>query len=305
MIQVSAKENVPSICKLPFWFRQDLPNIDKINEMKYLFKRNRLNTVCESARCPNNGKCWEQGTATFMILGDICTRGCRFCAVETGMPMMVDAQEPRKVALAVKKLGLRYAVITSVTRDDLYDGGAGHFAQTIYEIRRSIPYIKVEILIPDFLAEERSLKKVVAVKPDVIGHNMETVERLFPKIRPEANYQRSLQVLRKLKQMDSQIFIKSGFMVGLGETDEEITSLMKDLIRMGCDILTIGQYLAPTSGKRHFRIKRFVPPEQFDSYRRLGLNLGFKYVMSGPLIRSSYIAEECYEKCLQGVSKIS
>lgn len=239
-----------------------------------------------------------------MILGEICTRACRFCAVKAGKAMDVDLEEPKNVALAVQKLKLRYVVITSVARDDLDDEGADHFAQTISEIRRIMPQTKIEVLIPDFSNKMDSLKKLVAAKPEVVSHNIETVRRLSPKIRPQAQYDRSLEVLRNFKKLDVSIFTKSSFMVGLGETDEEIDVVMQDLLKAECDILTIGQYLAPTKLKRHLKVSRFATPKEFDNYKQRGLAMGFKHVMSGPLVRSSFIAEEGYKECFgKGVAK--
>ncbi len=287
--------------RLPGWFRQGLPDREKMEEMRAFFRRFDLHTVCESARCPNRGKCWSKGTAAFMILGAICTRACRFCAVKTGMPSGVNAGEPREVALAVQRMNLRYAVVTSVTRDDLPDGGAGQFARTIEEIRCLMPGTKIEVLIPDLADNIESLRRVVGAGPDVAGHNIETVRRLSPDVRPQACYDRSLSVLRNLRRLslafcsvnggDWPVFIKSGFMVGLGETQEEVVDLMEDLAGAGCDMLTIGQYLAPTKDRRHRRVQRFVSPQEFESYKFLGLEMGFKHVMSGPLVRSSYVAE--------------
>ena len=283
--------------ELPSWFKQPIPDMNKIREMKGLFRSSGLHTVCESAHCPNIGKCWGQGVATFMILGEICTRACRFCAVKAGKAMTVDGEEPRSVALAVQKLNLRYVVITSVARDDLDDEGAEHFAQTIAEVRKIMPQTKIEVLIPDFSNKLESLKTLVKAKPEVVSHNIETVRRLSPQIRPQADYDRSLEVLRNFKRLDPTIFTKSSFMVGLGETEEEVQEVMEDLRRADCDILTIGQYLAPTKLKRHVRVTRFVTPQEFNSYQQKGLSLGFKHVMSGPLVRSSYIAEEGYKEC--------
>jgi lipoyl synthase len=285
--------------KLPSWFRQPLPDMNKVNAMKEMFRASNLHTVCESAHCPNIGKCWGQGVATFMILGEICTRACRFCAVKAGRPMEVDPGEPHNVALAVKNLKLRYVVITSVARDDLKDEGADHFAQTILAIRELSPHIKIEVLIPDFSNKEDSLKRLVEVKPEVVSHNIETVRRLSPDIRPQADYERSLHVLRNFKKLDATIFTKSSFMVGLGETDEEIRTVMNDLRAAQCDILTIGQYLSPSQMKRHVPVKRFVSPEEFESYKKIGIEMGFKHVMSAPLVRSSYIAEEGYRECFE------
>ncbi|OGX31550.1 MAG: lipoyl synthase [Omnitrophica WOR_2 bacterium RIFCSPHIGHO2_01_FULL_48_9] len=294
-----------TVKRLPEWFRQDLPDMQKIGEMKSLFRTSRLHTVCESAHCPNMGKCWGEGIATFMILGDTCTRACRFCAVPAGKPLIVDPEEPRHVALAVKELNLSFVVVTSVARDDLEDQGAEHFAKTIAAIRSLTPQTKIEILIPDFSNRWESLKTVVAAKPEVISHNIETVRRLSAKVRPQADYDRSLKVLENFKGMDASIFSKSSLMLGLGETREEIIQVMQDLLAAECDILTIGQYLAPTEMRRHLPEERFVPPEEFDEYRRIGMELGFKHVMAGPLVRSSFLAEQGYKDCLERTSAIS
>ena len=287
-----------SLKRLPSWFRQELPNMEKITGMKELFRGARLHTVCESARCPNLGKCWGQGVATFMILGEICTRACRFCAVKAGKAMEVDIEEPRNVALTAQSLNLRYVVITSVARDDLPDEGAEHFAQTIRAVRDLVPEIKIEVLIPDFSNKLESLKKVVEACPEVVSHNMETVRSLSNKVRPQADYDRSLEVLKNFKKLDPYIFTKSSFMVGLGETQKEIEELMRDVRGTGCDILTIGQYLAPSEMKRHLPVERFAAPEEFESYKQIGLEMGFKHVESGPLVRSSFIAEEGYKECI-------
>jgi len=287
--------------KLPVWFRQELPDTKKINAMKDLFRSSKLHTVCESARCPNMGECWGKGVATFMILGEICSRACRFCAVQAGRPTQVDRDEPRNVALAVKELGLRYVVITSVARDDLEDEGADQFVATINEIRVLMPHTKIEILIPDFSNKYESLKKVVDVQPEVLSHNIETVRSLSQRVRPQAQYQRSLDVLRTIKMLDFSIFTKSSIMLGLGEKEEEVLQTMKDLINVDCDILTIGQYLAPTELPRHLRVQEFITPEKFDEYAQAGRELGFKHVMSGPLVRSSYIAEEGYTDCMRSL----
>lgn len=283
--------------RLPSWFKQEIPDMQKIHGMKGLFRSTGLHTVCESAHCPNIGECWGRGTATFMILGDICTRACRFCAIAAGKPSDVDSREPRHVALAVQKLNLRYVVITSVARDDLADEGAGHFAATIREIRALNPSTKTEVLVPDFSGKRENLKIVTDVRPEVMSHNIETVRRLSKKIRPQADYQRSLDTLRIMKELDPSIFVKSSLMVGLGETKEEVIETMRDLIDAGCDLLTIGQYLAPSKAKRHLPVVYFVSPKEFDEYKDTGLKLGFKHIFSGPLVRSSYIAEEGYKEC--------
>ncbi len=290
------------LTRLPPWFRQEVPDAQKINSMKQMFRGSRLHTVCESAHCPNMGKCWGQGVATFMILGEVCTRACRFCAVKAGLPQPVDSEEPLNVALAVKDLKLRYVVITSVARDDLKDEGAGHFVETIKIIRQLTPHVKVEVLIPDFSAKEESLIALTDAAPEVVSHNIETVRRLSRQIRPQAQHDRSLKVLRRLRELNKNIFVKSSFMVGIGERDEEIVDLMKELVDSGCQILTIGQYLAPTQMKRHLPVARFVTPAKFDEYRELGMKMGLKYVMSAPLVRSSYIAEEGYKSCMEALN---
>ena len=279
--------------------------MDKIRGMKGRFRSAGLHTVCESALCPNMGKCWKAGVATFMILGEICTRTCRFCAVKAGQPGEADRNEPREVAQAVRELSLRYVVITSVARDDLEDEGAQYFVDTIRAIRDYNPATKIEVLIPDFSNKPASLEKLVEARPEVISHNIETVRRLSAFVRPQADYDRSLDVLRGFKRLEPSIFTKSGFMVGLGETNEEVLQVMRDLAWAGCEILTIGQYLAPTRKKRHVRVQRYVTPQEFDLFREQGLRLGFKHVMSAPLVRSSFIAESGYKECLEKVKNES
>lgn len=272
----------------PKWLRTKI-QCKGLNKMKNFVGDMSLNTVCQSAMCPNIGECFSKKTATFMIMGDTCTRRCRFCAVNEGRPQALDKEEPKRVADACKKLGLRHAVITSVTRDDLADGGASHFASTIQEIKK-MPGITVEVLIPDFKGKKDSIKTVVDAKPEVINHNLETVPRLYERVRPIAKYERSLDVLKTVKELDRNIFTKSGIMVGLGETEDEVVALMKDLINIGCDMLTIGQYLRPS--KKHIEIEEYVTPEQFERYRKIGKSLGFRHIASGPLVRSSYHAAE-------------
>lgn len=294
-----AKEKFDSgVVRLPSWFRQEIPDMNKIQGMKDLFRGGRLHTVCESAHCPNMGTCWKQGVATFMILGGTCTRACRFCAVPAGRPDLIDLEEPQNVALAVKELGLRYVVVTSVARDDIEDEGAMQFAQTIQAIRELTPEVKIEVLIPDFSAKRASLKTLSDAAPEVISHNIETVRRLSPYIRPQASHDRSLEVLRAFRQLNDRVFVKSSLMVGIGETDDEIMEVMRELREVGCQILTIGQYLAPTRAKRHLPVERFVHPEEFEKYRRQGMEMGFMYVESGPLVRSSYIAEKGFQAAM-------
>ena len=279
--------------------------MEKIRGMKDLFRGSRLHTVCESANCPNMGTCWKEGVATFMILGGTCTRACRFCAVPAGRPDLIDNEEPHHVALAVKQLGLRYVVVTSVARDDIEDEGALQFAKTILAIRQLTPQVKIEVLVPDFSAKEGSLKVLSEASPEVISHNIETVRRLSPYIRPQALHERSLAVLRRFRELNPQSFIKSSLMVGIGETDEEIIGVMRELREAGCQILTIGQYLAPTQRKRHLPVERFLSPEEFENYRQKGLEMGFVYVESGPLVRSSYIAEQGYQAAILAMAGVS
>ncbi len=283
---------------LPPWLKRPIPALDAIEKVKSFCKQAQLHTVCEEARCPNLGECWQSGVATFLILGHICTRSCRFCAVQTGIPHGINWNESDEVASAVEGMNLNYVVVTSVTRDDLSDGGAEQFALTILKIKERCPQTKVEVLIPDFLGNEENLKIVVEAKPDVVSHNLETVERLSPVIRPQADFQRSLAVLRTLKKMNNGFFVKSGLMVGLGETDQEIYQTIESLYECGCDILTIGQYLRPTQTDRHVPVDRFVSPRSFEGFREFGLRLGFKNVVSAPLVRSSFLAEEGYQTAL-------
>ncbi|MEW5894217.1 MAG: lipoyl synthase [Candidatus Omnitrophota bacterium] len=290
-------EKLASQYALPAWFRQEIPDIPKIKKMQMLLRDRRLSTVCEEARCPNMGQCWGRGVATFMILGEVCTRSCSFCNVTTGKPAIPDPSEPEHVAEMVKNLGLKYAVITSVTRDDLEDEGAEQFARTVRRIKQANPGVAVELLIPDFSGRESLIERVIAAAPEVIGHNIEMAEHLFPFIRPQADYHRSLKVLKMIKKKAPGIMVKSGFMVGLGETDADVEKMMEDIRQAGCDILTIGQYLSPSRGLRHVPVQRFVHPEVFDQYRQHSLRMGFSHVLSGPLVRSSYIAESGYEAC--------
>jgi lipoyl synthase len=270
----------------PHWLKVPLPAGDKFNEVRKLIKTHKLNTVCQSAHCPNIGECWGHRTATFMILGDACTRNCRFCAVDSKPPSPVDMNEAKRVAEAVKTLSLRYAVITSVTRDDLPDGGASIFVNTINEIWEAVDDCKVEVLIPDFRGDDSALSIVFKAKPDILNHNIETVPSLYKLVRPQANYQTSLNVLKKAKQFG--LITKSGLMLGLGETSDQVIQVMKDLRKIDCDFLTLGQYLQPSSN--HLPIDRYVTPEDFFQLKEKGLSLGFKHVEAGPLVRSSYHA---------------
>jgi len=272
----------------PHWLKIKLPGGPGFSRVHDIVRDEKLCTVCQSARCPNIAECWSRQTATFMLLGDICTRNCRFCAVTSGNPGPVDFSEPVRVANAVKALNLKYAVVTSVTRDDLADGGAFIFAETIRQIRIKKPDCRVEVLIPDFKGSETALHTVLEAQPDVLNHNVETVPGLYSRVRPQADYRQSLEVLKRAADHGSKT--KSGIMVGIGETDSQVYNVMKDLLSVNCKMLTIGQYLQPS--KDHVPIERFVTPEEFDEFKRIGLELGFDHIESGPLVRSSYHADE-------------
>jgi len=273
----------------PDWLRVKFFGGERFQDLKRLMRTLDLHTVCESARCPNMGECWEHGAATFMILGDICTRACGFCAVPSGKPAgPPDEDEPYRVADAVAKMGLRYAVVTSVNRDDQPDGGAQIFARTIEEIRNRVPGCKVEVLIPDFRGDWNALETVLAAKPDVLNHNTETVPRLYRQVRKGAVYERSLELLRRSKAGHPEIPTKTGMMLGLGEERQEVLSTIEELARQGTNILTLGQYLQPT--REHLPVVRYVHPDEFREYKLLGQAMGFKHVESGPLVRSSYHA---------------
>jgi lipoic acid synthetase len=275
----------------PEWLRVKFFNGPNYQDLKRIMRTLGLNTVCESARCPNMGECWEHRTATFMILGNICTRACGFCAVPSGKPAgPPDELEPERVAEAVERMGLRYAVVTSVNRDDQPDGGAAIFARTITEIRRRVPACKVEVLIPDFRGDWSALETVIAARPDVLNHNTETVPRLYHEVRKGAVYSRSLELLRRAKSLAPEMPTKTGLMLGLGEEREEVLAAMQDLAVQGTDILTLGQYLQPT--REHLPIVRYVHPDEFAEYKKLGEQMGFAHVESGPLVRSSYHAFE-------------
>jgi lipoic acid synthetase len=279
--------------KRPEWLRVKTSWGENYRHLKSLLADSNLHTVCQEANCPNINHCFGNKTATFLILGKICTRGCKFCDIKRGTPLPVDSDEPRRVALAVKELGLSYAVITSVTRDDLPDGGASIFAQTIEEIKNLISDCKVEVLIPDLLGSFASLKIVLDAKPDVLNHNLETVKKLYPEVRRGADYQRSLNLLRITKDYDRNLITKSGIMIGLGETRDEIVDLMKDLRNVNCDLLTIGQYLSPS--KQHLPVLKYYHPDEFAELKTIGERMGFSHVESGPLVRSSYQAHKQIE----------
>lgn len=274
----------------PEWIKIKLTTGDNYQEIKDMMRSKTLHAVCEEARCPNIYECWANRTATFMILGDICTRACRFCAVNTGLPTELDLKEPERVAEAAEQMNLKHCVVTSVARDDLRDGGASIFAETIHAIRRKLPFCSVEVLIPDFLGNEEALKIVMDAKPDILNHNMETVERLSDKVRAKAKYKRSLMLLERAKKMQPHIPTKSSIMLGLGETWEEILQTMDDLRSVDCDIMTIGQYLQPSD--KHLFVERYVTPEEFSKLKDEGLARGFSHVESGPMVRSSYHAHE-------------
>lgn len=273
----------------PSWLLKRLPPDTAVAQVRSLLRQQSLHTVCESARCPNLGECFGRKTATFLIMGDVCTRNCGYCAVAAGRPECLDPEEPRRVARTAANLSLRHVVVTSVTRDDLPDGGASHFAETIRAIRRELPSAEVEVLIPDFRGSEEALAVVIDAEPDILNHNVETVSRLFRSVRPQGDYARSLKLLEMARQRLRKGFTKSGIMVGLGETAEEVFEVMGDLRAVGCDIFTIGQYLRPS--RAHLEVKRYYEPEEFDRMRLQGEELGFLVVASGPYVRSSYNAE--------------
>lgn len=285
--EITTSDNKVRI-KKPNWLRVKLPIGENYKKVRALVDEHKLHTICESGSCPNMGECWGEGTATFMILGNICTRSCGFCAVQTGRPDAVDEFEPGKVAHSIKTMQIKHAVITSVDRDDLKDGGAGIWVQTVKAVRHQSPGTTMETLIPDFAGKWENLQQIIDVAPEIVSHNLETVRRLTKQVRIQAKYDRSLEVLFRLKKGGMRT--KSGVMLGLGETDEEVIETMEDLRAVGVDILTLGQYLQPTP--KHLPIVEFVTPERFDNYRELGLKMGFRFVESGPLVRSSYHAEK-------------
>ena len=275
----------------PEWLKVRFPGGPNYLRLKNLMREQQLHTVCEEARCPNMGECWEAGTATFMILGDVCTRACSFCAVTSGRPQALDHEEPVRVAQAVAAMGLTHAVVTSVNRDDEPDGGAQVFAGTIRWIRRLSPGTSIEVLIPDFMGNWDALATVMAARPEILNHNTETVPRLYPRVRHKARYERTLELLERAKVLDPGAITKTGVMLGLGETREELREVMADLRMVEVDVLTVGQYLRPTGTPRNLPVARYVPPEEFAEIREEALALGFRHVESGPLVRSSYHAE--------------
>ena len=280
--------------KKPGWLKKRLPTGPAYENVKNLIGKDRLHTVCQEAKCPNIWECYSQRTATFLILGSRCTRNCRFCSVAQGPTGPPDPAEPARVAEAARQMALKYVVVTSVTRDDLADGGASYFAKTIFEIRRQIPAALIEVLIPDFQGDADALQTVVNARPDVLNHNIETVPRLYTLVRPQARYERSLHLLERVRSLNPKIPTKSGLMLGLGETSAEIRSTLNDLVNVGCRILTLGQYLQPS--KTHLPVKRFVPPEEFDQWRQTAIEMGFWEVASGPFVRSSYHARELFQE---------
>jgi lipoic acid synthetase len=287
--------------RLPVWLRKGETHFRSVQALKTELRARRLHTVCESARCPNMHECFHRGAATFMILGNLCTRGCGFCSVPKGsaakQQFSLDPEEPQHVAEMAAQMKLRYVVITSVNRDDLADGGSHHFAETVREVRRALPAAKVEVLTPDFCGDLDAVARVLEAGPNVFNHNMETVRRLYRRVRPQADYQQSLRVLRFAKQHSPATMTKSGLMAGLGESDSEVHELLRDIRSAAVDIATIGQYLQPT--RRNLRVAEFVRPEQFDAYRDYGLAIGFQMVFSGPLVRSSYMADRVNEEAGQ------
>ncbi len=280
--------------KKPFWLKVKAPQGKIFDQTKNLLDDLDITTVCEEASCPNIGNCWSKKHATMMIMGDICTRACSFCNVATGKPNKLDLSEPIRVAKSVARLNLNHVVITSVDRDDLYDGGADHFVATITDIRKYSPKTSIEILTPDFLKKDGALEKVINAKPDVFNHNLETVPRLYPSVRPGARYFHSLSLLAKVKEVDPNIFTKSGIMVGLGESQNEIYQVMDDMRSADIDFLTIGQYLQPTI--KHHKVEKFLHPDEFDKYKKVALSKGFLLVSSSPFTRSSFHASEDFEK---------
>ena len=290
--------NIHSQPKRPDWLRAPAPVGDNYQDLKSLITRLKLHTVCESAACPNVGECWNQRTATFMILGNVCTRRCGFCAVQKGPPMQVDYDEPRRVAEAVAAMGLRFAVITSVNRDDRKDGGAELFAMVIQAIRERIPGCGVEVLVPDFQGSHAAMEIVMNAHPDILNHNTETVPRLYRQVRLGARYERSLDMLAYAKSLAPEIPTKSGLMLGLGETQEEVLQVMRDLRAHNVDVLTLGQYLRPSP--KHLPIVRYIPPDEFAELKRAGYEMGFGHVESGPLVRSSYHAADASKPVMAG-----
>jgi lipoic acid synthetase len=289
---MSAIINKPPTGRKPDWLKRRLPTSETFSQVREIIEAGQLHTVCQEAKCPNIWECYSHRTATFLIMGERCTRNCRFCAVIPGAPEPLDPQEPERVAEAVERMGLKYVVVTSVTRDDLPDGGASHFAATIQAIRRRVPPAEVEVLIPDFQGDRASLETVLAARPEVLNHNIETVPRLYPQVRPQADHHRSLELLARAARFTPVLPVKSGLMLGLGERPAEIRQTLADLRATGCRILTLGQYLQPTP--QHLPVEAYVTPEEFEAWRKVALELGFSEVASAPFVRSSYHAKESF-----------
>jgi len=292
-----------TVGRLPAWLKKRIPASGRGEEVTRLLADLRLATVCDGAHCPNRAECYARGTATFLILGEVCTRSCGFCAIPAGDPDPPRKDEPRDVAEAAARMTLKFVVVTSVTRDDLADGGAAHFARTVRAVRGRLPEARIEVLTPDFRGDLSALDVVLDAAPDVFNHNVETVPRLYPRVRPQADYAQSLTVLAHAggRSARGNLRVKSGFMVGLGETEEEVLAVMRDLRRSGCDILTIGQYLAPS--RTHVPVARFVEPDEFHRWQRLGREMGFAAVAAGPFVRSSYLAESVFAETDEGRNK--
>ncbi len=281
--------------KHPAWLRKRSPLPSVLTQMKGLLDGLGLHTVCESAQCPNQGECFSQGTATFLILGDVCTRNCHFCAVKKGRPLALDTREPHRVAQAVVRLRLGHVVVTSVTRDDLPDGGARHFASTVTAIRQVSPDTIIEVLVPDFQGSLEALKVIIASSPQIVNHNLETVPRLYSMVRPKADYQRSFELLYRVKIINDRVVTKSGLMLGLGESSNEVIKVLSDLQEVSCDLLTLGQYLSPSPG--HIPVFRYVTPQEFEDFNSIAQEMGFGAVSSGPFVRSSFNAAELFYHC--------
>ena len=301
LVQIEAPQPPPVSRRLPEWLRKGRTHFESVHQLKTDLRQRRLHTVCESARCPNIHECFHRGAATFMILGNLCTRGCAFCSVPKGSPakqeFQLDPDEPRHVAEMAAAMKLRYVVITSVNRDDLPDGGSFHFAETVRQVRLQNPRARVEVLTPDFCGDLQAVARVLGAGPHVFNHNMETVGRLYRRVRPQADYQQSLDVLRFAKQYRPEALTKSGLMVGLGESADEVHRLLDDVYQANVDVATIGQYLQPT--RRNRPVSEYVTPAKFDAYRDYGLGIGFKMVFSGPFVRSSYMADQVSEEAVQ------
>lgn len=300
LIQIQSEDPRFAQPRLPDWLRKSRTHFESVHLLKTQLRQRRLHTVCESARCPNIHECFHRGAATFMILGNLCTRGCGFCSVPKGSPakreFSLDREEPRHVAEMAAQMKLRYVVITSVNRDDLSDGGSLHFAETVRQVRAALPDARVEVLTPDFCGDLDAVKRVLDAGPHVFNHNMETVRRLYARVRPQANYEQSLRVLRFAKEYRPDVLTKSGLMAGLGESAVEVQELLRDVVISRVDVATIGQYLQPT--RRNLRVREFVAPEQFEAYRDYGLSIGFRMVFSGPFVRSSYMADHVSDEAV-------